>query len=166
MTQTTGNSKTLLTGGGGGVLITSVLTSAWAMTYRSPSPKWKPHHYRRDTPQQQNSESEPDAVPTLRRSERVRKQTGSWWKSFVTTEKFEDDLPITPTNVPISYKSATTGPYASFWKSGIDAELDSLRRNKTWTLVPRSEASNVLTSKWVFKVKDVPGTRGQTIQNI
>ena len=34
-------------------IITSVLITAWAMTYHGPSPKWETH-FRKDTPQQQN----------------------------------------------------------------------------------------------------------------
>ena len=100
----------------------------------------------------------------LRRSTRIRKFPTAFWKSFITTEALDSKHPVTPMNVPISHRAATTGPYASFWKTGIDAEIDSLRRNNTWDLVPRSDANNVLTSKWVFKVKDVPGSNNTLTQ--
>ena len=108
---------------------------------------------------------DPDGTNTgLRRSTRIRTQPSTWWKAFVTTENVDSEHPITPLNVPITYRAATTGPYASFWQTGIDAEIDSLRRNSTWELVPRSQATNVLTSKWVFKVKDIPGSGNQLMQ--
>ena len=33
--------------------------------------------------------------------------------------------------------------------------MDSQHKNKTWVLVPRSEARNVLPSRWVFRKKDI-----------
>jgi hypothetical protein len=32
-------------------------------------------------------------------------------------------------------------------------ELDALTKNNTWSLVPASEASNIVGCKWVFKTK-------------
>jgi len=32
-------------------------------------------------------------------------------------------------------------------------ELDALARNKIWSLVPVSEASNIVGCKWIFKTK-------------
>jgi hypothetical protein len=35
----------------------------------------------------------------------------------------------------------------------MQAEMDALHANNTWTLVPRKPDMNVVSSKWVFKVK-------------
>jgi Reverse transcriptase (RNA-dependent DNA polymerase) len=32
-------------------------------------------------------------------------------------------------------------------------ELDALAQNNTWTLVPTSQATNIVDCKWVFKTK-------------
>ena len=52
---------------------------------------------------------------------------------------------------PNSYKQAVHGSKVAFWQKGIDKELASHRKNRTWTLVPRSDATNILTSRWVVK---------------
>ena len=57
--------------------------------------------------------------------------------------------------IPISYKEAISGPDVKFWQKAIDSEIESLKKYKTWRLVPRSAAKGrkVLTSKWVFVEK-------------
>lgn len=39
------------------------------------------------------------------------------------------------------------------WKQAMDVEYEALVRNSTWHLVPASEATNVIDSKWVYKIK-------------
>lgn len=39
------------------------------------------------------------------------------------------------------------------WKSAIDEEIDSLGRNKTWTLTKLPAGRTPVTCKWVFRVK-------------
>jgi hypothetical protein len=39
------------------------------------------------------------------------------------------------------------------WRSAMDDEFQALEKNRTWHLVPRSEAKNVIDSKSVYKVK-------------
>jgi hypothetical protein len=41
----------------------------------------------------------------------------------------------------------------------MDIEYEALEKNRTWHLVSRSNARNVIDSKWVYKVKkNVDGT--------
>lgn len=49
----------------------------------------------------------------------------------------------------------TKGEDSSKWLPAIQSEIDSIRKNNTWTLVPRSEARKILPSKWIFKIKDI-----------
>ena len=35
----------------------------------------------------------------------------------------------------------------------MNEEIDHIKRNKTWTLVPTSKDKNVIDTKWVFKNK-------------
>ena len=65
------------------------------------------------------------------------------------------------TDIPNSYKLAMNGPKVGFWQKVIDRELASHHKNHTRTLVPRSEANNVLTSRWVFNVKQLPDEKGR-----
>ena len=99
----------------------------------------------------------PRSSEPLRRSHRVRRAPSEWWKAFVTEEQLENfPLALISNHVPVTYKQAVSGQDASFWETGIESERSAHRKLGTWTLVPRSEASNVLTNKWVFNVKNLP----------
>lgn len=40
------------------------------------------------------------------------------------------------------------------WKSALESEMQSFDQNETWTLVPRSRATNILSNEWGFRLKD------------
>lgn len=52
--------------------------------------------------------------------------------------------------VPRSFKIALS---ILEWKSAMEEEVRVLQRNETWTLIPRQTKDNVISTKWVFKVK-------------
>lgn len=39
------------------------------------------------------------------------------------------------------------------WRAAMEAEVQALRLNGTWDLVPSMPGVNIIDSKWVFKVK-------------
>lgn len=39
------------------------------------------------------------------------------------------------------------------WKRAMDEEIESLRLNGTWEIIPRPSEQNIVTCKWVFKTK-------------
>jgi hypothetical protein len=39
------------------------------------------------------------------------------------------------------------------WRVAMAKELDALAQNNTWTLIPVTNASNIVGCKWVFKTK-------------
>ena len=110
-----------------------------------------------DTEGSTEDSSPPPETPGLRRSTRVSKKPTAWWRSYVAVGP---QKALLSNHVPLTFTQATSGVDASFWKPGIDAERGAHKRNGTWYLVPPSEATNVLTSKWVFNVKDLPGSNG------
>ena len=58
---------------------------------------------------------------------------------------------------PKTYQQARNDTYWPKWQDGMTTECDSLRKNKTWTLVERPADRKVLRGKWVYKLKRGPG---------
>lgn len=66
--------------------------------------------------------------------------------SFVESSNFVE---------PLTYEEAINGEFSKDWSDAISKELKSLEDNKTWQIVDSEEAEgkNLVTLKWVFKVK-------------
>ena len=39
------------------------------------------------------------------------------------------------------------------WIQAMNDEIDQIEKNKTWSLVPRTENKNVIGTRWVFRNK-------------
>ncbi|CAH9134814.1 unnamed protein product [Cuscuta epithymum] len=57
--------------------------------------------------------------------------------------------PVSTTLEPASVKEALRDPR---WQSAMEEEMAALRRNQTWTLVPRTSQTPI-TCKWLFRIK-------------
>jgi histone deacetylase 1/2 len=55
-----------------------------------------------------------------------------------------------PAMEPTCYSTVMQHPC---WRKAMNTEFDALLQNQTWTLIPPSEASNVVGCKWVFRLK-------------
>ena len=66
---------------------------------------------------------------------------------------FNADIIADEIEEPTKIYDAWTGEHANEWKVATDAEYASLIKNKTWDLVPLPKEKNVISCKWVFKVK-------------
>lgn len=56
-----------------------------------------------------------------------------------------------PTKIePLNPKSALTIPV---WKQAMQEEFDALQKQNTWTPVPLPQVKNLLSCKWLFKIK-------------
>ena len=66
---------------------------------------------------------------------------------FIGDQLFKDDIPK-------CYQDVAKNTFKTKWESAIKDELESLERNKTWTLVQKSNNMNVVDCKWVFTVKE------------
>lgn len=52
------------------------------------------------------------------------------------------------------------------WNEAMDLEILALEQNKTWELVPKSSHQNLLTCKWLFKLKqDDQGCKARLVAN-
>ena len=51
---------------------------------------------------------------------------------------------------PTCYSSAVKVPQ---WREAMNTKFDALLKNQTWTLVPSTQAHNLVGCKWVFRVK-------------
>jgi hypothetical protein len=57
-------------------------------------------------------------------------------------------------SAPRSYKEAVSRPDRTKWEQAMDRELQSIKDNDVWTLVPRPEDQRVVDSRWVLRIKD------------
>lgn len=56
-----------------------------------------------------------------------------------------------------------TAKASSEWNQAMVDEIDALKRNKTWVLIPRTTRHNVLNCKWVYRIKQ--DEQGNTIRH-
>lgn len=54
---------------------------------------------------------------------------------------------------PRNIKEALSGLYKDKWKNAIEEEIKSLKENGTWDIVPKPKDRDIVTCKWVFKLK-------------
>ena len=54
---------------------------------------------------------------------------------------------------PKTIEEALARPDGDKWKVAIEEEMASLRKNHTWDLVDRPRNRNLVSCKWIFKVK-------------
>ena len=61
---------------------------------------------------------------------------------------------VLPTGAtPRTHDQALASVDRRHWRFALDSEYEQLVDAQTWELVPRSEAPNVISGKWVFKIK-------------
>ena len=70
---------------------------------------------------------------------------GDWWSYAYVAISDEDE--------PKNMNEAINGKNSKYWKDAAENEYQSLLKNNTWELVERPKDKNVITCKWVFKVK-------------
>jgi hypothetical protein len=54
---------------------------------------------------------------------------------------------------PRTLREAMSSPYSTQWRRATDAEMESLLKAGTYTLVPLPDGANLIGCKWVLKVK-------------
>jgi hypothetical protein len=72
--------------------------------------------------------------------------------SSIYKPEFSENL--SQTNVPITYREATTGQDRLKWIPAIKHELNCMTKHNVWTIVPRDKDISVVPVKWVFNIKN------------
>jgi histone deacetylase 1/2 len=54
---------------------------------------------------------------------------------------------------PCSHRLALADP---LWRQAMEEEYAALQQNNTWSLVPKPAGTNIVGSKWIFKLKHRP----------
>ena len=108
----------------------------------------------------QGAETEQDLDHYILARDRVRRETKlpSKYDDFDVVAyalSAANDIDI---NEPKSYQEAMRSKERKLWTAASDEEMDSLDRNKTWTLVEIPIKKRVIGCKWVLKKK--PGIPG------
>ena len=62
-------------------------------------------------------------------------------------------------STPASYEEAMSGPQREQWEAAINDELRSIVLNAVWTLMRAPKGVNIVSCKWVFKIKRLPDGR-------
>lgn len=115
--------------------------------------------------EEDDSESDSDYLPSIEeqhllgessphveeRCKRVRKQTSFYKCNNVQLDKSESE--------PITYSDAMSRSDASEWSAAIDRELQTLKDNNTWTFCDLPVNVKPVSSKWVFKIKNVSNVK-------
>lgn len=71
----------------------------------------------------------------------------------LTSDRLGEWTSVSEVREPLSVKQALE---STEWRSAMQKEMDSLRSNDVWELVPLPEGRKAIGSKWVFKVKQKP----------
>ena len=56
-------------------------------------------------------------------------------------------------NKPTTYKQAMARDNSTKWDSAMKAELEAMKEQDVWTIVPEPKDRNIVGSKWVYKIK-------------
>lgn len=96
--------------------------------------------------------AEQPATPTLRRSERVY---GQWVANYERDQQTAATAMNVLEAIPQTISQLSLRDDWPEWKRAIQDELDSLKENKTWTVVKSVPNDfKAINSMWVFSIKD------------
>lgn len=110
--------------------------------HREPEPQPELQPEIRPEPQPE-PQLQPEAAP---RQSRVGRQLRA-------PDRYEAQLAVRDINTPETYREALAGPQRSQWEQACESELASMATNNVWELVPRPQNKNIVSCRWVFKIK-------------
>ena len=91
----------------------------------------------------------------IRRSSRSRTAPSRLtYEHMITDDEDEDVAAMIAHDVePISYEDAISSTDADKWKTAMQAEMDALAKNETWTLCELPPGKTCIKSKWTYRLK-------------
>jgi hypothetical protein len=103
----------------------------------------------------------PTPTTALRRSTRVCKPVGEWWRTggasantaLANAASSGSAAPASLIVVPQTVQQALASPQAEQWKQAMDEEMQSLLGNNTYELTPLPYGRKAIPCKWVFALK-------------
>lgn len=93
-------------------------------------------------------DSEIEQQNEQRQSDRIRKKP-DWMNDYEMGM-----VGVVANGEPKTNAEAIKRSHKEKWQEAVEAELDVLKRNNTWTEVNIEEATNIIDSKWCFKIKN------------
>lgn len=99
-------------------------------------------------------------LPQIQPDQPARNQETSTYDDFISQLNQYADLDVEmetalPTiNGPSTYREALESPEASKWKQAMEIELEELKRQNTWDLVPLPTGRQAIPGRWVNVVKE------------
>ncbi|KAG8502451.1 hypothetical protein CXB51_000402 [Gossypium anomalum] len=80
------------------------------------------------------------------------------WREIRKPARFTDmvayALPVADDDIPVTYQEVMQSLESDKWKSAMDEEMQSLRKNNTWELAQLPKGKRAIGCKWVFAKKD------------
>lgn len=77
----------------------------------------------------------------------IVREPGEWWKPVVA-------LIYSSSLNPETNEDAVSGTHARHCTDAMNAEFNSSLRNDTWTSITRPTNRNVISCRWLYKVKE------------
>jgi len=117
-----------------------------------------------DTHQEDEGPSEPVTIPEKRKRPNRLTSTLQEAKGHRASGKFRESkkpkrysryaayMSKLIENEPSTFEEASKHPK---WKSAMNEEYQSIMKNRVCEVVPRPEGKSVVTSKWIYKIKNV-----------
>jgi hypothetical protein len=114
--------------------VINAIYQQWVNTHPLPTIIYTPSNTtkRRRSIQSNSQHSTSSSQSSQRRSTRQSTTLLTVARAFVAT-----DTPVTINAAPSSYRDAMNSDQQSEWEAACDAEMQSLYKNRTWSLVPR-----------------------------
>lgn len=109
--------------------------------------------YRRPTPEALEEEQAEPYRTIEGRPQRSRRMPRRYENAVALQVNYSpSEEPVTPN----SFEEAVHGRESRKWKLAIEDQLRSLEANHTWEVVDKPNDVNLISTKWVFKVKMLP----------